>query len=124
MDHVRLELDADVEDAFVAGPSSGGSTRGVWVPIEAKLRLLSVRLLYEVCRVQKLSLNDLSAFFYLLLLISRECGILEIFDDTFIEYLFELVEQTRDQQDETFNYAVIKLIVRPFFFYQSAGFTH
>ncbi len=35
-----------------------------------------------------------------------------IFDDTFIEYLFELVEQTRSHSDETFNYAVIKLIVR------------
>ena len=34
-----------------------------------------------------------------------------IFDDTFIDYLFELVEQTRHMQDETFNYGVIKLIV-------------
>lgn len=36
---------------------------------------------------------------------------LGIFDDTFIEYLFDLVEQTRDMHDETFNYSVIKLIV-------------
>jgi hypothetical protein len=36
----------------------------------------------------------------------------EIFDDPFIDYLFDLVEQTRHMQDETFNYGVIKLIVR------------
>ena len=34
-----------------------------------------------------------------------------MFDDGFIGYLFDLVEQTREIQDETFNYSVIKLIV-------------
>ena len=38
--------------------------------------------------------------------------ILGIFDDTFIAHLFDLVEQTRDHADETFNYSIIKLIVR------------
>ena len=28
-----------------------------------------------------------------------------------MDYLFDLVEQTRDVEDETFNYSVIKLIV-------------
>jgi hypothetical protein len=36
----------------------------------------------------------------------------EIFDDSFIDYLFDIVEQTRHMQDETFNYSVIKFIVR------------
>ena len=35
-----------------------------------------------------------------------------MFDDGFIGYLFDLVEQTREIQDETFNYSIIKLIVR------------
>jgi type III secretory pathway component EscS len=35
----------------------------------------------------------------------------EIFKNSFIGYLFDLVEQTRDMEDETFNYSVIKLIV-------------
>ena len=35
----------------------------------------------------------------------------EIFDDKFIGYLFDLVEQTRGMQDETLNYSVIRLIV-------------
>ena len=35
-----------------------------------------------------------------------------IFDDLFIDHLFDLVEQTRGYEDESFNYAVIKLIVR------------
>ena len=36
---------------------------------------------------------------------------LEIFDDAFIDYLFDLVEQTRYMHDDTFNYSVIRLIV-------------
>lgn len=34
-----------------------------------------------------------------------------VFTDDFIDRLFDIVEQTRDMQDETFNYSVIKLIV-------------
>ncbi|TFK31833.1 hypothetical protein BDQ12DRAFT_659958 [Crucibulum laeve] len=95
MDHVLVEIDADVEDTYFGtggGPSNYHTS--VPVPIEAKLRSLGVKLLYEVCRVQKLSVQDL-----------------RIFDDTFIDYLFDLVEQTRYMHDDTFNYSVIKLIV-------------
>ncbi|KAK7449214.1 pre-rRNA processing [Stygiomarasmius scandens] len=98
MDHVLVEIDPDVEDSYfgVSGSSSGsyGGNGSVPVPIEAKLRSLGVRMLYEVCRVQKLNMHDL-----------------KVFDDSFIDYLFDLVEQTRHMQDETFNYSVIKLIV-------------
>jgi len=38
----------------------------------------------------------------------------EIFGDSFIDYLFDLVEQTKYMQDETFNYSVIKLVVGSF----------
>ncbi|KZT64976.1 hypothetical protein DAEQUDRAFT_731946 [Daedalea quercina L-15889] len=95
MDNVLVDVDPDVEDTF-SGTTSGGSgyQRAVAVPIEAKLRTQSVRLLYEVCRVRKMTLQDL-----------------ESFSDSFIDYLFDLVEQTRHMQDETFNYSVIKLIV-------------
>lgn len=34
-----------------------------------------------------------------------------LFDDNFIDYLFDLVEQTRHMQDECLNYSLIKLIV-------------
>ncbi|WVQ83870.1 hypothetical protein IAT38_006014 [Cryptococcus sp. DSM 104549] len=63
-------------------------------PIEARLRLPATYLMYEVCRVQKLTPDELSQF-----------------DDQFIDHLFDLVETTRDQQDERLNYAVIRLIV-------------
>ena len=65
MDHVLVEIDPSVEDTYfgMAGGSNATST-SVPVPIEAKLRSLGVRLLYEVCRVQKLSIQDLSAPFY------------------------------------------------------------
>lgn len=62
MDHILVEIDPDVEDTYfgVSG-GSNGSLVNVPVPIEAKLRSLGVRLLYEVCRVQKLSVQDLRA---------------------------------------------------------------
>lgn len=61
MDHVRVEIEPDTEDTY-AGTSIARSTKfiAVPIPIEAKLRSLSVRLLFEVCRVQPLSVHDLS----------------------------------------------------------------
>lgn len=70
-----------------------GFVMGVY-PIEGRLRLPAVKLMYEVCRVQKLDEDELAQF-----------------DDSFIDHLFDLVESTRNQQDEALNYAVIKLIV-------------
>ncbi|KAH9986274.1 hypothetical protein BJV77DRAFT_951196 [Russula vinacea] len=97
MDYVLMVLDPDVEDTFsglvtTSGPSTGW--KGSAIPIEARLRSLSVRLLYEVCRSSKMSIGDL-----------------KVFDDHFLDKLFDLVEQTRSMHDETFNYSVIKLII-------------
>ncbi|KAH9974389.1 hypothetical protein BGW80DRAFT_1303690 [Lactifluus volemus] len=97
IDHVLVDMDPDIEDTFsglshTSGPSTGW--KGLAIPIEAKLRSLSVRLLYEVCRSSKMSIADL-----------------RVFDDAFLDKLFDLVEQTRNMQDETFNYTVIKLII-------------
>jgi hypothetical protein len=50
--------------------------------------------MYEVCRVQKLDTQELAPF-----------------DEQFIDHLLEMVETTRNQQDESLNYAVIKLIL-------------
>ncbi|TFK29466.1 hypothetical protein FA15DRAFT_582172 [Coprinopsis marcescibilis] len=96
MDHILVEIDPDTEDTFFGGAGNRNSvfTGNVPVPIEVKLRSLGVKLLYEVCRVQKLSVQEL-----------------RIFDDAFVDYLFDLVEQTRYMQDDAFNYSVIKLIV-------------
>ncbi|KAG2095686.1 uncharacterized protein F5147DRAFT_717800 [Suillus discolor] len=100
MDHVLVEINLDTEDVYLGASSisSGSGSRSSLVvghiPIEAKLRGLGVRLLYEVCRVQKLSLYDLN-----------------VFNDQFLDNLFELVEQTRFMSDETLNYSIIKLIV-------------
>ena len=60
---VMVEIDPDIEDTYV-GSSVGRSTNFITVPIpipiEAKLRSLSMRLLFEVCRVQHLSVQDIS----------------------------------------------------------------
>ncbi|ODN75301.1 hypothetical protein L202_06483 [Cryptococcus amylolentus CBS 6039] len=74
----------DIDESFVLGLP----------PIEIRLRLPATYLMYEVARVQKLTPLELST-----------C------DDQFIDHLFDLVETTRDQQDEHLNYAVIRLIV-------------
>jgi hypothetical protein len=63
MDHVLVDIDPDIEDTFsglisTSGPSTGW--KGLAIPIEARLRSLSVRLLYEVCRSSKMSIGDLS----------------------------------------------------------------
>jgi hypothetical protein len=58
MDHVLVDMDSDVEDSYFGASSSQMST-SYTVPIEAKLRELSVRLLYELCKVQKLTLPEL-----------------------------------------------------------------
>ncbi|KAG6868209.1 hypothetical protein C0993_006182 [Termitomyces sp. T159_Od127] len=94
MDHILVEIDPDVEDAYFGVTGASDRLTHVPIPIEAKLRGLGIQLLYEVCRVQKFSVQDL-----------------RIFEDAFIDYLFDLVEQTRHMHNETFNYSVIKLIV-------------
>lgn len=54
MDYVLLDFDPDVEDL-----ATSSWTKNLPAPIEANLRILSVQILYEVCRVQKFSLSDL-----------------------------------------------------------------
>ena len=115
MDYVLMVLDPDVEDTFsglvtTSGPSTGW--KGSAIPIEARLRSLSVRLLYEVCRSSKMSIGDLSMSFRWPLIACPHLNLTEVFDDHFLDKLFDLVEQTRSMHDETFNYSVIKLIVR------------
>ena len=61
MDHVMVEIDPDIEDTYVGTSVARGTNFiSVPIPIEAKLRSLSMRLLFEVCRVQHLSVQDLS----------------------------------------------------------------
>lgn len=73
----------DYEENFILGLPS----------IETRLRLPATNLMYEVCRVQRLNESELA-----------------IFDDRFIDHLFDLVETTRNNQDESLNWAVIRLI--------------
>ncbi|KAF8523800.1 hypothetical protein BU17DRAFT_43493 [Hysterangium stoloniferum] len=91
MDHIYL---VDIEHHAWNSGSSNAWRSGMGVPIELRLSQLSVRILYEVCRVQKFNRERL-----------------EVFTDTFIDHLFDLVEGTRDMPDETMNYCLIKLII-------------
>ncbi|KAL4076866.1 hypothetical protein V8B97DRAFT_1511996 [Scleroderma yunnanense] len=99
MDHTLVDIDFENEFLYLPPSSSSvGNSRHSTVMgpviIEAKLRCLSVQLLYEVCRVQNLSEQEL-----------------RVFTDTSIDNLFEAVEQTKLILDESFNYSVIKLLL-------------
>jgi hypothetical protein len=59
MDHVLVEIDSDVEDTYFGNAGASTNAVAVPVPIEAKLRGLCMRLLYEVCRVQRFSVQEL-----------------------------------------------------------------
>ncbi|KAF0511284.1 protein dip1 [Gigaspora margarita] len=59
-----------------------------------RVQQISVNLLFEICRCQRISQNELS-----------------IFDDQFFDHLLNLVENTRDEEDETFNYSIIRLML-------------
>ncbi|KZW00154.1 hypothetical protein EXIGLDRAFT_639782 [Exidia glandulosa HHB12029] len=81
MDHVLVTIDFT-------------TIEGTGMPIEARLMTLAVGILYEVCRVQKFDIAGL-----------------RIFSDSFLDTLFDLVEETREVADETLNYSLIKLIL-------------
>lgn len=60
-----------MEDMYLGGGGGrggGGMSMAFMIPIEAKLRSLGVKLLYEVCRVQKFSVVELReyTFWYIL----------------------------------------------------------
>lgn len=113
MDHVLVDIDPDIEDTYTGAVGTSYGSPSIPVPIEAKLRSLAVKLLYEVCRTLKFSLQDLRTFMTTFIFLSMfthfQSG---TFNDNFIDQLFDLIEQTRNMQDDTFNYSVIKLIVR------------
>ncbi|BGP18244.1 hypothetical protein JCM10213_007873 [Rhodosporidiobolus nylandii] len=78
------------------GPREPGHTK-VGMPAEGweeRVGTAATAVLYELCRVQKLSAEELSDFTF-----------------PFVSHLFTLVERTRDVEDETFNYSLIKLII-------------
>ncbi|KAJ9119183.1 hypothetical protein QFC22_003675 [Naganishia vaughanmartiniae] len=89
------KLLANLCDTIIVECEDAYSGTSLLQPIEARLRLPAALLMYEVCRVQKLSADELEGF-----------------DDPFIDRLFEMVEITRDT-DEVLNYAIIRLIVSP-----------
>jgi hypothetical protein len=61
IDNILVDTDPGGQDTYPGVDASGpGWPRGMAVPIEAKIRTLSICLLYEVCRVQKFSYPDLS----------------------------------------------------------------
>lgn len=71
MDHILVEIDPDADDSYIGTnlASNGAGSRASIImgpiAIEGRLRVLSVRLLYEVCRVQKFSEQDLRKFLLL-----------------------------------------------------------
>lgn len=78
-----------VEDGYFGQDDDGTGL----IPIEVRLRYPVVFFLYEISRAHKLHQDDLQAF-----------------DSSFLDHLFDLVEWTRDESDDTFNYTLVKLL--------------
>ncbi|GAA5999166.1 Ldb17p [Rhodotorula paludigena] len=89
--------DAGVVKEHHEADGSGAADKEVLMPAEGweeRVGTAATAVLYEMCRVQKLSQEELADFSF-----------------EFVSHLFALVERTRDVTDETFNYTLIKLII-------------
>ena len=70
IDNISADSGPRAQDTYAAtNPSGLHWSRGAVIPIETKIRILSVRLLYEICRVQKFTYTDLSKAFQLYLVL-------------------------------------------------------
>ncbi|KAG9066923.1 hypothetical protein KI688_012835 [Linnemannia hyalina] len=59
-----------------------------------RMQLIAIALMYEMCRIQTLKASDLA-----------------LADETFLNYLLDLVEHTRTDDAELLNYGAIKLLL-------------
>ncbi|GAA5893776.1 hypothetical protein JCM6882_003092 [Rhodosporidiobolus microsporus] len=104
---MKWVTDAEVvEEATLVEAEAGAGEACAETPVEKKrvgmpaegweerVGTAATSVLYELCRVQKLTAEELADF-----------------DFNFVSHLFVLVERTRDVEDETFNYSLIKLII-------------
>lgn len=62
---------------------------------DARLHRLLLELLYDMSRLQRLSIEDLVRV-----------------DDDFIKYLFQIIEELSDDVDDPYHYPVIRVLVR------------
>jgi len=69
-------------------------TENVWEQKGNEAHLPAVELLYEVCNANAFRSNEI-----------------EMFDEFFVAYLFDLVEQTRDFVDDSLTLAITKLLL-------------
>lgn len=63
MDHIMVDIDPEIEDTYVGTVETSNGMPSVPVPIEAKLRTMGVKFLYEICKMQSFSLQDLRELF-------------------------------------------------------------
>lgn len=62
---------------------------------DARLHRLLLELLYDMSRLQRLSIGDLVRV-----------------DDDFVKYLFQIIEELSDDADDPYHYPVIRVLVR------------
>lgn len=59
IDHILVDVDVDTAGEYYGAGSSLSP-----LPIEARLRSIAIKVLYEVCRVQKMAVSELSELDY------------------------------------------------------------
>jgi hypothetical protein len=112
--HYAGQAQRRLEAAGASAAASGD------VGMQIALREKAVRLAYEVCRVQRLDVADMREWPWHSVDVALSelkwrcavCAHAGACDVKFIDHLFDLVEETRHNADEAFNYQLIKLIVR------------
>jgi hypothetical protein len=80
---------------------------------DAGLHRMLLELLYEMSRIQRLRMEDLSEQSQCL---RRRRLLTEgtvLIEDDFIEYMFQIIEQLSDDVNDPYHYPVIRVVVRP-----------
>lgn len=96
MDYIILEFHGDTSSEF----------------IESRLRYIAIEMLFELCRLQKLSTSELCkcrGFLPQSSSFGTEATFTAVFSDAFIDDLFDLVEDSRS--NELLSYSVIRFLV-------------
>lgn len=81
------------------------------------LHRLMLELLFEMARIQKVTREDLGNLSRRGRdMIGADCVCAAVVDDSFVLYLFKLIEQLSDDAEDPFHYPIIRVLVGMFSF--------
>lgn len=78
---------------------------------DAGLHRMLLELLYDMSRIQRLRLEDLSTQILLDLLWKVLMGPAVLIEDDFLAYMFRIIEEFSDDVNDPYHYPVIRVVV-------------